>query len=65
MLSENCGHSTQLLAVTSANLPPNLCVWSDSSDDLLNGASVTSYYCDSSYCLHYDDSDLEQSVNLE
>ena len=41
--------------------------WSDPTDDSPVGwyrARVTSYHCDGSCCLHYDNGDVEQSVDL-
>ena len=69
--SKDCGYSAQLLPANSIDLPPiNVPVyvfWSDSSEDSPMGwyrACVTSYYCDGSCCLHYDNGDVEQSVDL-
>ena len=69
--SEHYGYSAQLLVPHSAGLPPNgiplYVLWSDSSTDSPAGwyrGNVTSYHCDGSCCLHYDNDDIEPSVNL-
>jgi len=69
--SEYCGYSAQLLVPHSDGLPPIgipiYVLWSDSSTDSPAGwyrGNVTSYHCDGSCCLHYDNGDIEPSVDL-
>ena len=69
--SEDCGYSAQLLASNFIGLPPVevpiYVLRSDSSDDSPSGwyrAKVTSYHCDGSCDLAYDNGDSEQSVDL-
>ena len=68
--STDCGYSAKLLAANSTNLPlidvPIYVFWYDPSNKSPVGwyrARVTSYHCDGSCCLHYDNGDVEQSVN--
>ena len=69
--SEHCGYSAQLFAPHSTDLPPPgvpiYVFWSDSSTDSPAGwyrANITSYHCDGSCSLHYDNGDIEPSVDL-
>ena len=69
--SEDCGYSAQLHAANSVGLPPVdipiYVLWTDSSVDAPVGwyrAKVTSYHCDGSCDLAYDNGDSEQSLNL-
>ena len=70
-VSNHCGYSAQLFSANTSNLPPTnvpiYVFWSDASDDSPAGwyrASVSSYHCDGSCSLHYDNGDTEQSVDL-
>ena len=65
-MSTDCGYSAQLLAANSTDLHlidvPIYVFWSDPSDDSPVGwyrARATSYRCDGSCCLHYDNGDVE------
>ena len=69
--SEHCGYSAQLIVLHSTDYLHLVFLfmlfWSDSSSDSLAGlyrANVTFYHCDGSCSLHYDNGDIEPSVNL-
>jgi len=69
--SEDCGYSAQPQAANSIGLPPVdipiYVLWTDFTDDAPTGwyrAIVTSYHCDGSCDLAYDNGDSEQSLNL-
>ena len=69
--SEHCGYSAELFAPHSTDLPPPgvpiYVFWSDSCTDSPAGwyrATVTSYHCDGSCSLHFDNGNIEPSVDL-
>ena len=68
---EYCGYSAQFLVPHSTGLPPLgipiYVLWSDSSTDSPAGwyrGNVTAYQCDGLCSLHYDNGDIEPSVDL-